>query len=91
MKAVAYMYSPQGRRLVSKEFRQRLVYHEAGHLLVGYCMGIPVAEYQANDAILNAVQVMARRAGRGLGVMIGLQDVGVAVKGFAGREQSGGV
>jgi len=46
----------QGRRLVSKEFRQRLVYHEAGHLLVGYCMGIPVAEYQANDAILNAVQ-----------------------------------
>jgi len=46
----------QGRRLVSEEFRQRLVYHEAGHLLVGYCMGMPVAGYKANDSILNAVQ-----------------------------------
>eukprot|EP00288_Rhodomonas_lens_P020469 CAMPEP_0177690788 /NCGR_PEP_ID=MMETSP0484_2-20121128/954_1 /TAXON_ID=354590 /ORGANISM="Rhodomonas lens, Strain RHODO" /LENGTH=399 /DNA_ID=CAMNT_0019201357 /DNA_START=17 /DNA_END=1216 /DNA_ORIENTATION=+ len=46
----------QGRRLLSKEFRQRLVYHEAGHFLVGYCMGLPVAGYQANDSILNACQ-----------------------------------
>ncbi len=42
---------------MSAEFRERLVVHEAGHLLVGYCMGLPVAGYQANDSILNAVQV----------------------------------
>lgn len=46
----------QVRRLISEEFRQRLVVHEAGHLLVGYCMGLPVADYKANDPILNACQ-----------------------------------
>jgi len=46
----------QVRRLVSEEFRQRLVVHEAGHMLVGYCMGLPVADYSANDPILNACQ-----------------------------------
>ena len=44
------------RRTLSKEFRERLVVHEAGHLLVAYCMGLPVAAYTANDAILNACQ-----------------------------------
>ena len=46
----------QVRRQLSDEFRQRLIVHEAGHLLVGYCMGLPVAAYAANDAILNACQ-----------------------------------
>ena len=46
----------QVRRLLSEEFRHRLVVHEAGHLLVGYCMGLPVADYKANDPILNACQ-----------------------------------
>ena len=46
----------QIRRLISEEFRHRLVVHEAGHLLVGYCMGLPVADYKANDPILNACQ-----------------------------------
>jgi len=49
----------QIRRLISDEFRQRLIVHEAGHLLVGYCMGLPVADYKANDAILNACSFFA--------------------------------
>ena len=47
----------QARRLVSSEFRDRLARHEAGHFLVGYCLGLPIRDYKADDAILNAVQV----------------------------------
>eukprot|EP00960_Hanusia_phi_P078116 768782-Hanusia_phi.AAC.16 len=46
----------QIRRTVSAEYRERLLWHEAGHFLVGYCLGLPIAAYSADDPILNAVQ-----------------------------------
>jgi len=46
----------QCRRVVSGEYRERLVRHEASHLLVGYLLGLPVAGYSTN-AVLNAVQL----------------------------------
>uniref|UniRef100_A0A0C3T434 Peptidase M41 domain-containing protein n=1 Tax=Guillardia theta (strain CCMP2712) TaxID=905079 RepID=A0A0C3T434_GUITC len=46
----------QIRRAASQEYRERLLWHEAGHFLVGYCLGLPIAAYSADDPILNAVQ-----------------------------------
>lgn len=45
------------------EFRDRLARHEAGHFLVGYCLGLPIEGYRANDAILNAVQFFPKSGG----------------------------
>mmetsp|Transcript_9183 Transcript_9183/g.16532 ORF Transcript_9183/g.16532 Transcript_9183/m.16532 type:complete len:367 (-) Transcript_9183:211-1311(-) len=42
-------------RLVSIDFRERLARHEAGHMLVGYLLGLPLKEYRA-DSVTNAVQ-----------------------------------
>ena len=36
-------------------FRRRQVIHEAGHFLVGYLLGVPIADYSVNSAV-NAVQ-----------------------------------
>jgi hypothetical protein len=50
----------QIRRTISGEYRERLVRHEAGHLLVSYLVGLPIAGYSAN-AVLNAVQLFEAR------------------------------
>jgi len=42
-------------RAVDPAYRERLLYHEAGHFLVGYLVGMPVQSYSA-DAPINAVQ-----------------------------------
>jgi hypothetical protein len=63
----------QARRLLSGEYRERLVRHEAGHLLVAYLLGLPVRGYRADDSVLNAVQLVApppTEAGR-----LGLDEV----------------
>jgi hypothetical protein len=49
--------------LIAGEFRDRLARHEAGHFLVGYCLGLPIEGYRANDAILNAVQFFPKTGG----------------------------
>ena len=51
----------QLRRGLSEEYRERLVRHEAGHLLVGYAMGLPVDAYRADDPVRNAVQFIDPR------------------------------
>mmetsp|Transcript_29226 Transcript_29226/g.38437 ORF Transcript_29226/g.38437 Transcript_29226/m.38437 type:complete len:426 (-) Transcript_29226:275-1552(-) len=42
-------------RTIDPSYRDRLLYHEAGHFLVGYLVGMPVASYSA-DSPVNAVQ-----------------------------------
>lgn len=55
----------QARRALSPEYSERLVRHEAGHLLVGYAMGLPVDAYRADDPVRFAVQFMDPRPAAG--------------------------
>ena len=45
----------QTQRALFPSFRQRLLFHEAGHFLCGYLCGMPIEDYSANS-IVNAVQ-----------------------------------
>ena len=55
----------QARRALSPEYSERLVRHEAGHLLVGYAMGLPVDAYRADDPVRFAVQFIDPRPAAG--------------------------
>lgn len=87
----------QVRRLINDEFRQRLIVHEAGHLLVGYCMGLPVADYKANDAILNACNffevdedIAGRLDHRQIDVLCGVSLAGVVAESIKFGDGLGG-
>jgi len=59
-------------------YRRRMIYHEAGHFLIGHLLGLPVRKYQAN-AVKNAVEFFPlsnAESGREKAKLLGFQSLG---------------